>query len=73
MRDYRPIQIATLIVCWVAVVPCVAGGAGSSKDGGQTLSPGFASALALLSKNECKHAARQFQQALAENSHCIAS
>jgi len=68
MRDYRPIQIAALLACWaLTVVPCSAGSAGSTKDGGETPSPSFTSALALLSKNECKQAARRFQQALAAN------
>ncbi len=68
MRDCQPIQIATLLMCWVlAVVVCVADSTTSSTSGSEISSPSFASGLAMLSKNECKLAARQFQQALAGN------
>jgi tetratricopeptide (TPR) repeat protein len=68
MRDYQPIEVAALLVCWaLLLVPCVADSATSSTDGSEISSSDFASGLTLLSKNECKQAARQFQQALAGN------
>ena len=55
MRVYRPIQIAALLACWaLTVIPCSAESAASSNAGSDTLTPGFTSGLALLSKNECK-------------------